>query len=163
MKYTINLDSNFASPVGATVLNTSTNHSTSKGLYYGASAVTSITVPARRGYTFNGYETNTGITLFDKNGAWALAKTHASYADYLDANGRWVYPNNLDLKASWVATDYSVIFNANGGSNGGTAIFTYDQPINTQTAYKPVRTGYIFNGSYDAIRGGTTVFVESMN
>ena len=52
---------------------------------------------------------------------------------------------------------YTVSFNANGGSGASAAkTVTYDAAMPTVT--KPTRTGYIFQGYYDAARGGTQYY-----
>jgi len=54
---------------------------------------------------------------------------------------------NKTVSASWVANNYSVTLNRNGGSGGTTAVFaTFDSPMPTATA--PTRTGYFFNGYF---------------
>ena len=132
-------------------------------LYYGASALTQITTPTRTGYTFRGYYTEAnggGQQIYTANGTSALTSDDTTY---VDRNGKWVNANNFTLYAYWTANTYSITFNAEGGSNGGTASYIYDANVARQSTYLPKRTGHIFNGYYTAKNGGVQVFDDSMD
>ena len=104
----------------------------------------SATMPTRTGYTFNGY--------FD-------AQTGGN--QYYKANGSsartWNKTSNATLYAQWTANKYTVTFdkqNGAGGSNNVSATFDAAMP----TATMPARTGYTFQGYYDAQTGGNQYY-----
>ena len=56
--------------------------------------------------------------------------------------------------AHWTVNPYTTTFNANGGQGGGNVTVYY---LNNGTAPTPTRTGYTFEGWYDAASGGNKV------
>lgn len=163
---TLTLNTHLTYPSNSTNTNLdgkTTAGTTSVSLYFGASALSKITVPTRTGYSFKGYFIDSNCTstqIYKEDGTSALTNNDSTYVDTV---GKWVYPNDMPLYAKWEANKYNVTLNANGGSNGVTTTFQYDVDITPQTAYKPKRVGYIFNGYYTALTGGTQVFDSNMN
>ena len=94
----------------------------------------------RTGYTQTAWNTNTD------------GKSGTSYA--LKAN----YTSNqaITLYPTWTANQYTINWNANGGSVTPTSsTYTYDgEPVALPT---PTRTGYTFNGWFTASSGGTRI------
>jgi uncharacterized repeat protein (TIGR02543 family) len=91
---------------------------------------TEPTDPTRTGYTFAGWYD--GDTLHD----FATPITGAT-----------------TLKASWTKNTYTVSFDANGGTTVDAQTVPYEDPATEPTT--PTRTGYTFDGWYDAAEGGT--------
>lgn len=93
-------------------------------------------LPKRTGYYFGGYFT-------EKNGSGTQYYNQEGTAFY---NKKWDITSDTQLYIKWIANNYTVIFNANGGT--GTMEnqkFTYDieQALNNNTF---TRTGYTFAG-----------------
>ena len=100
----------------------------------------STTTPTRTGYTFNGWNTNNSGT----------GTNYAAGANYT-ANA------NVTLYAKWTANKYTVTLNQQGGSGGSSSVqATYNANMPSMT--KPSRTGYTFQGYYDATSGGTQYY-----
>ena len=100
----------------------------------------SSTTPTRTGYTFNGWNTNSGGT----------GTNYAAGANYT-ANA------SVTLYAKWTANKYTVTLNQQGGSGGSSSVqATYNANMPSMT--KPTRTGYTFQGYYDATSGGTQYY-----
>ena len=111
------------------------------------SAMPSITLPTKTGYTFDGYytETNGGGTKYYN-------------ADGTSANN--CPSTGLNLYAKWVAKQYTVTLNkqeGTGGSNSVTA--TYNSAMPSMT--RPTRTGYTFGGYYTGTNGGGTQYYNA--
>ena len=65
--------------------------------------------------------------------------------------------NDLTYTAQWTAKTYTVTLDANGGTDGTTSVIaTYGQAMPSATM--PTRTGYTFNGYFDATSGGTKYY-----
>ena len=97
--------------------------------------------------------TKTGYTL----DGWA---TSASGNKAYNLGGNYTTNANATLYAHWTAKTYTVTLNkqeGTGGSNNVTA--TYDAAMPSATM--PTRTGYTFNGYYDATSGGTQYYTAS--
>ena len=110
---------------------------TSKSVTYD-STYGDLPAPVRAGYTFNGwYTAATG-------GTSVVAGTKVTAA------------SNHTLYAQWTANQYTVTFNANGGSvtPAGKSV-TYDSTYGDLPV--PTRTGYDFDGWYTEASGGTGV------
>ena len=100
----------------------------------------STTTPTRTGYTFNGWNTNNSGT----------GTNYAAGANYT-ANA------NVTLYAKWTANKYTVTFdkqNGAGGSNNVSATYGSAMP----SATMPTRTGYTFQGYFDAQTGGNQYY-----
>ena|GEM_PF-5241579 len=97
----------------------------------------SLPTPKRNGYTFNG---------------WYTAKTGGTK---ITSSTKFTAAANQTLYAQWTANEYTVTFDANGGTVSPTS-----SKIKTDTAYSlptPKRNGYTFNGWYTAKTGGTKI------
>ena len=100
----------------------------------------STTTPTRAGYTFNGWNTNNSGT----------GTNYAAGANYT-ANA------SVTLYAKWTANKYTVTLNQQSGSGGSSSVqATYNANMPSMT--KPTRTGYTFQGYYDATSGGTQYY-----
>ena len=112
-------------------------------------ATPTVNIPGRNGYSFGGYYTG-------KNG------TGTQYLKP-DANNtatsvrNWDIASNTTLYAKWNARTYTVTFDQQDG-NGGTASTTATFDANMPSATMPTRTGYTFQGYYDATSGGTQYY-----
>lgn len=91
-----------------------------------------FTVPARNGYTFNGWKTEDGTKLTDGTG-----KSFAA----------WNIAANTTLYADWSATEYSVVYNnMDGATHSNPAKYTVED--DTITLANAEKTGYTFLGWY---------------
>ncbi len=124
--YTVTLNNQSAATAGTASLTAT----------YG-SAVPSITVPAKTGYTFGGYYTGTG----------------GSGTQYITASGasarNWDITSATTLYAKWTPNTYTITYTLNGGthSSGFPTTHTYGTATTLKSA---TRTGYTFNGWYTA-------------
>ncbi|MGM9877320.1 MAG: InlB B-repeat-containing protein [Bacilli bacterium] len=112
------------------------------------SAMPTITLPTRTGYTFSGYysETNGGGTQYYN-------------ADGTSANN-WNLTSNATLYAYWIANKYTVTFDMQSGSGGTTSVTaTYDSAMPTITL--PTKSGYTFSGYYTGTNGGGTKYYNA--
>ena len=161
----VNLHSQYANTAGTTkvyyILNTPRTVNGVTCYYYSDSALStclpngySITVPTKAGYTFGGYYTGTG----------------GSGTQYVNASGNFVnnlytktpssintsYSTEVTLYAKWTPNNYTLTFNANGGSvSTTTKTVTYG---NTYTDLPtPTRAGYTFGGWYGSYNGSSYV------
>ncbi|MBO7079645.1 MAG: InlB B-repeat-containing protein, partial [Bacilli bacterium] len=111
------------------------------------SAMPSITLPTKTGYTFDGYYTGTnggGTKYYNANG---------TSANNCPSNG-------LTLYAKWTANQYTVTFNKQNGTGGSNSVTaTYDSAMPSATM--PTRTGYTFAGYYDNTSGGTQYYTAT--
>lgn len=100
----------------------------------------STTTPTRTGYTFNGWNTNNSGT----------GTNYAAGANYT-ANA------NVTLYAKWTANKYTVTLNQQSGTGGSSSVqATYGSAMPSATM--PTRTGYTFNGYFDAQTGGNQYY-----
>ena len=112
------------------------------------SAMPSITVPTRDGYTFGGYYTG-------KNG---------SGTKYYNADGssatNWVEGAATTLYAKWTANQYTVTLNKNEGTGGTDSVTaTYNSAMPAITSL-PTRENYDFAGYFDSATNGTKYYNE---
>jgi len=116
---------------------------TSVSATYG-SAMPSITVPKKTGYTFGGYYTGTngsGTQYYTTSGASARS---------------WDKTSATTLYAKWTANTYKVTFNANGGTTPtASKNLTYDSTYGTLPT--PAKDGHTFKGWYTSASGGTQI------
>ena len=103
-----------------------------------------VSVPTRAGYTFQGYfdAASGGTKYYNANGTSART---------------WNKTANTTLYAQWTANQYTVTFdkqNGTGGSNNVSATFDAAMPAATM----PTRTGYTFQGYYDAQTDGNQYY-----
>ena len=124
-KYTVTLDGN-----GGTV-NPSSIEVTYNYIYSG------LPTPTRTGYTFAG---------------WYTEREGGSIVNTTDTVR---ILSNITLYAHWTANNYTITFNANGGSVGTVLTVTYDSTYGTLPT--PSRTGYSFAGWFTAASGGSQV------
>ena len=100
--------------------------------------VTAPTAPTATGYTFGGWYKEANCTnAFNFNTAITA---------------------DITLYAKWTANKYTVTLDNQGATTAGTASVqaTYGSAMPSITI--PTRTGYTFNGYYDAISGGTQYY-----
>ncbi len=132
-KYTVTLNNQSATTAGTTSVSAT----------YG-SAMPSITVPQKTGYTFGGY--------YDG--------TNGSGTQYYKADGTsartWNKTSAATLYAKWTANTYKVTFNANGGTTPtASKNVTYDSTYGTLPT--PTKDGHTFKGWYTSASGGTQI------
>ena len=110
-----------------------------KPLTHTYETATSVGNPTKTGYTFAGWKINNGSTLYK---SLTLGAT--------------VYTADIKLTATWTANEYTVTFDANGGTASKT-----DMSVTFNGEYGELatatRTGYTFDGWYTAASGGTRV------
>lgn len=123
-------------PNGGTWGNTTSNSTVTQN--YGTSVY--IANPIRTGYSFNGW-TNSG--------SGSLSGTTYTFG-----------AGNGTLTANWKANNYTVTFNANGGTTP-TASKSVTYASSYSTLPTPTRTGYTFQGWYTATSGGTKITSSS--
>ena len=121
---------------------------------YRGAKMPNISVPSRTGYSFKGYYANsngTGIQYYNSNGV------SSSYYDYYTSKTIYAY---------WDANSYTLTANANGGSIPSTSGWSgtgtkSTKSVDYDSSYgalpTPTRTGYTFDGWYDASSGGNKV------
>ena len=110
---------------------------------HGEKLTLSTTKPTKTGYDFVGWSTTS-------NG------TSATY----NAGGTYSTDKAVTLYAVWKAKNYTVTFNANGGSvSPNSKTVTYNSTYGTLPT--PTRTGYTFNGWYTSSSGGTKISSSS--
>lgn len=138
---------------------------------YGAAFTITSSTFTRTGYTQTGWSYNNDDGTKEYNIGQSLA---AGYG----------FGSSCTLYPTWVANNYKLTFNANGGTNspgGNFAISGYDvsygngtttsyvtvtydnSNFHTMTGNIPVRAGYRFLGWYTAASGGTQVYTELGN
>jgi len=124
-----------------------TGGSASVSATYG-SAMPAATAPARTGYTFGGY--------------WDAASGGTQYYSAAMASLRtWDKAAATTLYARWTANSYTVTFDRQSGTGGSASVSaTYASAMPAATA--PARTGYAFDGYWDATSGGTQYYSAAM-
>lgn len=121
---------------------TVTNMPTDQTKTYGVNLTLSSNTPSRSGYTFNGWNT-------------AANGTGTSYS----AGGSYTTNAAATLYAQWSQVQYTITWNANGGSvTPGTSTGTTGTNI---TAPTPTRTGYTFRFWRNPLSGGDPVFLNA--
>ena len=110
---------------------------TSKDVTYGLTYGT-LPTPTRNGYSFNG---------------WYTAKTGGTK---ITDSTKVTLSGNQTLYAQWTAQEYTIKFDANGGSVSPTSV-----KVKMDATYPlfptPQRSNYNFNGWYTAKTGGTKI------
>lgn len=98
----------------------------------------------RTGYTFNGWNTNSG-------------GTGTNYANQANLTATSSYKGPQTLYAKWTAKTYTVTFDKQSGTGGSNSVTaTYDAAMPSMT--KPTRAHYVFGGYYTAANGGGTQY-----
>ena len=101
------------------------------------------------GYSFKGWYSDTSTST-------------ATSSNTLYESGESVSAFDVTLYARFKAKQYNVTLNKNGGSGGTNSVTaTYDSNMPSATA--PSRTGYTFQGYYDAESGGTQYYKADMS
>ena len=121
--------------------NNGTGGTNSVTVTYG-SAMPNITVPIRTGYKFKGYYDGSETCYYTSAGVSAK---------------NWDKYSAATLSAHWEANIYVVTLNANGGTGGsssGEVAYASSMPAITL----PTRTGYTFEGYYDAEENGVQYY-----
>ena len=116
---------------------------------YDSAMPTPITLPTRTGYNFAGYyDASRGGTQY-----YTSSGVSAKTWDKEDAV--------FTLYAQWTAKETTISYSDNGGSGGQSATKTavYDSDMPTPITL-PTRTGYVFNGYYDASSDGTQYYTS---
>ena len=103
-----------------------------------SATITLPTAPTKTGYTFAVWYDNANLT---GNKVTQVAKGSTG---------------NKTFYAKWTANQYTITWNANGGSvTPASSTYTYDgTPVELPT---PTRTGYTFNGWFTASSGGSKI------
>ncbi len=113
-----------------------------------AAAVPTITAPKRTGYKFLGFwdtdATSGGNQYYTESGTSAK---------------NWDKASGATLYARWSANTYTVKFDSTGGSTVADVTATYAAAMPAITA--PTRTGYTFEGYWDAKTGGNQYYTKS--
>ncbi len=112
-------------------------------------------IPTRSGYTFLGWYDNRDYT-----------KGISYYSSKNESAVIYSKEEDIVLYAGWsknAVPTYIVTFNANGGSGGQTSSISVKKGSSMPQISKtsPAKTGYIFNGWYDSISGGTQYYNSS--
>lgn len=86
---------------------------------------------------------------------WRDGTTVFNYVNQINPGGTWTIVGNTTFYAWWTPIQYTVTYNANGGSvSPASATVNYGSSVTLPT---PTRSGYTFNGWYTASSGGTLV------
>lgn len=124
-----------------------------------------IAETTRTGHTFKGWSTaqNGGSIVIDTNGNLV-----ANVEGYTDANGKWIHAGKVKLYANWSAVQYTVKFDANGGSvDPQSSVFTFGEAMAALADIIPTRAGFSFDGwhyIYDkAIKVDATTILNKTN
>nr|MCR5041367.1 InlB B-repeat-containing protein [Clostridia bacterium] len=133
--YTVTLNNQSATSAGFTAIYQKYN----TGWYSDSAAtnsISSITRPAKTGYTFGGYYTSTG----------GGGNQYITAAGAISA-GNTVVTGNTTWYAKWTANSYTIKFNGNGSTSGSMSdlAMTYGVAKNL-TANAFAKTGYTFLG-----------------
>ena len=96
-----------------------------------AQVITINTTPTRTGFTFNGWNNQSGVLVADSNGALAGIQTPLSESNYI-------------FYATWTANTYTITFAAGAGANGTASAITNSHGAIVQLA---ASTGYSLTGS----------------
>ncbi|MDE6565686.1 MAG: InlB B-repeat-containing protein, partial [Clostridia bacterium] len=122
-------------------------------------------------------EVSTLEVIYDQALPYAVAPTRTGYTfvgyfDNIDGNGTryynsemlgllsWTNTSNITLYAHWMANNYTVKLNAQGGSGGSTEFtVTFGQPLPSSLS-APTRMGYYFKGYYSDFDGRGTCYLD---
>jgi uncharacterized repeat protein (TIGR02543 family) len=86
---------------------------------------------------------------------WRDSTSSLSYLYQLNAGASWTLTSNITFYAWWSLNQYTVTYNANGGSVSPASALV--NAGSSTTLPTPTRSGYTFNGWYTAASGGTSV------
>lgn len=145
--------------------NGGTGSMNSQSIKYGTAFKTNKTGFSRTGYRFAGYKDSKGAwwnAVGFKNGKEdASSKGSAGIYEGNGSNWTYTYAENVTLYAQWVANEYAIVYNANGGkdSSGNTGNLTptqvaiYDQNVALKTDFNLTRDGFKWIGWSDTSDG----------
>lgn len=112
---------------------------------FGTNVTVSSTLPTRVGYTFSGWNTQADGSGNDHTGGGTLT----------------IPSSNVTLYAKWTAIQYSISYNANGGSGSpADASGLIAGTNNNLSATTPSQTGYVFNGWNTAANGSGQTYAS---
>ncbi|MFM9027924.1 MAG: InlB B-repeat-containing protein, partial [Bacteroidota bacterium] len=134
--YSVTYDDNVAAEA-ISVPTDSSNYSS------GASVTISITEPSRVGYTFEGWNDNSG-------------NTGTTYRTGTGTNTYTVASSNVTLYAKWTADNLTVTYDSQGGSSIASGSTTTGASIAASPG-TPTRSGFTFNGWFAASSGGSAL------
>ena len=110
----------------------------------------------------------------DKTNTWSMRRSETgAYTAYLgftniydvtaNSAGIGQYDGTGVLTAQWTANQYSVAFNANGGSGGqsSSVTATYGSAMPAISTTAPTKAGHTFLGWYDSASGGTQYYTAA--
>lgn len=104
-------------------------------------------IPQKTGYSFNGYWSGT-------NGGTQY------YNSIMSSAHNWNIARAATLYARWIANQYTVTFDKQGGTGGTSSVSaTYNSSMPSATA--PTRTGYIFDGYWTGTNGTGTKYYNA--
>ena len=156
--YINNAKITFSPNTNGTIVETNSNASLAlyarkgtSGLYTDIRSNTTRALPVGRrvGYTFNGWYTaaSGGTKVVNADGTLV-----ASVSGWTDSSSKWLITADQTLYAQYSKANYTLTFNANGGS-----VSTTTKSVQYGTTYTdlptPTRTGYTFKGWYADLTG----------
>jgi len=127
----------------------------SKTVTYDRSAnmTTSVSVPSKSGYAFQGYYTNqdgTGGMVINASGVWQKNVTNYTGTDG-SSNPKWVRDGGVTLYAKWTQT--VTLHDNHGGSNNGSISAIYNGVMSSKVV--PTYTDHTLDQGYYAQAGCT--------
>ena len=145
-------------------------HTTSYTSFFQRDTAYSVAVPnpTRSGYTFKGWTVTGANNFFYTDGQGQTAyipffDSVASTALRLTTGTSLSYGYGaFTLTATWEANKYTVTFNTNGGNTPSPATKTVTHNDTYGTLATVSRTGYTFNGWYNATSGGTKIEISTV-
>ena len=97
------------------------------------SPMPSATAPTKAGYTFDGYHDSSSVKV-------------AYYSSSMSSVRNWDKTSNATLYAHWKTNNYTITFNANGGSGTMSSQTIASGATSNLNANQFIRTGYTFAG-----------------
>ncbi len=143
-------------PNGGIYSNSASVVTHSAKMIYGTSNNWYIWIATRTGYTLSGYYTaaSGGVKIYEADGKCVPGTA------YWSENNNYCYASDLTVYAQWTPNQYTVTFNANGGTcSTASKSVTYGSTYGTLPT--PTRTGYTFSGWYTAASGGTKITADT--
>ena len=158
----------FAQGATTTTYTTSPSCSTTYTVTYNANGATSGSVPTDN----TEYDADATVTV--KTNSGNLAKTGYTFSGWnTKANGTgttysavptlgtFTITENTTLYAKWVATEYTVTLNKDGGSGGSSSVTATYNAAMPSAGVAPTLSGYTFGGYYGSIAGGGTQYYNA--
>ena len=119
-------------------LNGGTNSSSNPKSYYITTSDITLKNPTRKGYTFEG---------------WYSDSSYTNKVETIEQGSS----GNIKLYAKWSMTKYTITYNLNGGTNSSSNPDSYYITTSKITLKSPTRTGYTFKGWYTSSKYKTKV------